>query len=120
MMFDLSGDSELRGSMAIKRVWHGWTEPENADAYQDLLRTQVFPGIEAKRIPGYRSIELLRRDRPDEVEFITIMTFGSLADVIAFQGDDYEMAYVPDAAQQVLKRWDPKSSHYEVIETRSY
>jgi len=37
--------------MAIKRVWHGWTTPENADAYQDLLRREVFRGIEDKRIP---------------------------------------------------------------------
>ena len=47
--------------MAIKRVWHGWTTPENADKYQNLLHNEVFPGIEAKKIPGYQSIELLRR-----------------------------------------------------------
>jgi len=34
--------------MAIKRVWHGWTIPENADKYQKLLHDEVFPGIEAK------------------------------------------------------------------------
>ena len=45
----------------IKRIWHGYTTPENANAYQQLLDTTVFPGIEAKNIPGYRSIELLRR-----------------------------------------------------------
>ena len=54
--------------MAIKRIWHGWTTPENADLYEDLLNSEVFPSIEAKRIPGYRSIELLRRDLDDEVE----------------------------------------------------
>ena len=48
--------------MAIKRVWHGWTTLENADKYQILLRNEVFPGIEAKKIPGYQSIELLRQD----------------------------------------------------------
>jgi hypothetical protein len=58
--------------MAIKRIWHGWTTPENADRYQQLLHEVVFPGIEAKNIPGYLSIELLRRDLADEVEFITI------------------------------------------------
>ncbi len=39
--------------MTIKRIWHGWTTPENADAYELLLRREVFPGIEAKEIPGY-------------------------------------------------------------------
>lgn len=106
--------------MAVKRVWHGWTEPGNADAYQSLLRTEVFPGIEAKRIPGYRKIELLRRDHGDEVEFITIMTFDSLDNVIDFQGEDYARAYVPDAAQRVLKRWDDTSAHYEMIDSREY
>lgn len=106
--------------MAIKRVWHGWTTPENADHYQHLLHDDVFPGIEAKKISGYRSIELFRRDLGDEVEFVTIMTFDSLQNVIDFQGEDYIRCYVPDAAQAVLKRWDQVSAHYELIECRSY
>ncbi|MCG8617937.1 MAG: hypothetical protein MI802_17110 [Desulfobacterales bacterium] len=106
--------------MAVKRVWHGWTTLENADTYQQLLHNDVFPGIEAKQIPGYRKIELLRLDHEDEVEFITIMTFDSLRNVIDFQGEDYTRCYVPDAARKVLKRWDQRSFHYEVIETREY
>ena len=106
--------------MAVKRVWHGWTTPENADAYEDLLRKEVFPGIEAKMLPGYRSIELLRRDLGGEVEFVTVMTFDSLENVIAFQGEDYQRCYVPDAAQKVLKRWDGVSAHYEMRELRVY
>ena len=106
--------------MQIKRIWHGWTTPENADKYHDLLNNEVFPEIEAKNIPGYRSIELLRMDLNNEVEFITIMTFESLQNVIDFQGEDYAHSYVPEAAQKVLKRWDQVSSHYEAIETRTY
>ncbi len=106
--------------MAIKRIWHGWTTPENADTYQSLLHEEVFPGIEAKQIPGYLSIELLRRDLDHEVEFITIMTFQSLQNVIDFQGEDYARCYVPEAAQRVLKRWDQYSAHYEAIESRHY
>ena len=106
--------------MAIKRLWHGWTTPENADKYQNLLHNDVFPGIEAKKIPGYQSIELLRRDLDDEVEFVTIMTFDSLQNVIDFQGEDYTRCYVPDGAKLVLKRWDQVSAHYEFIECRKY
>ena len=58
--------------MTVKRIWHGWTKPENADLYERLLHDEVFPGIEAKNIAGYRSIELLRRDLGDEVELRTI------------------------------------------------
>ena len=106
--------------MTIKRIWHGWTTPENANTYQQLLHDNVFPGIEAKNIPGYQKIELLRRDAGNEVEFITIMTFESLQNVIDFQGEDYIRCYVPEAAQRVLKRWDQISEHYEAIECRDY
>lgn len=106
--------------MAIKRIWHGWTKPENADKYETLLHDHVFPSIEAKELSGYRGIELLRRDHEDEVEFITVMTFDSLQNVIDFQGADYQRSYVPDAARKVLERWDQTSAHYEVKEVRSY
>ena len=29
----------------IARIWHGWTKPENAKAYEDMLRDEIFPGI---------------------------------------------------------------------------
>lgn len=106
--------------MAIKRIWHGWTTPENADEYCALLHDEIFPGIEAKNIPGYLIIELLRRVVDNEVEFITIMTFQCLQNVIDFQGEDYTRSYVPNEAQAVLKRWNDFSSHYETVETRSY
>ena len=106
--------------MSVKRVWHGWTTQENAAKYQNLLHNEVFPGIEVKKIPGYQSIELFRRDIGDEVEFVTTMTFDSLQNVIDFQGEDYERCYVPDAAKLVLKRWDQVSAHYDFIEFRKY
>lgn len=106
--------------MTVVRMWHGWTTPENADAYQTLLCTQIIPVIEARRIPGYRSIALLRLNRGEEVEFITLMTFDSLEDVVGFQGQDYRFAYVPDAARRLLKRWDVVSDHYDIVEKRAY
>ncbi|MCP4746196.1 MAG: antibiotic biosynthesis monooxygenase [Desulfobacteraceae bacterium] len=108
--------------MTIKRIWHGWTSKKNADKYQDILNTEVLPSIEAKNIPGYNKIEMLRieLEDEDEVEFITMMTFDSLQNVIGFQGENYKECYVPDAAQKVLKRWDLESIHYDLIETRRY
>lgn len=105
--------------MAIKRIWHGWTTTENANTYQELLHKEIFPGIESKGIEGYSCVELFRRDLPDEVEFMTIMTFDSIQDVVAFQGKDYEKCYVPKSAQKVLKRWDQFSSHFETVEKRT-
>jgi hypothetical protein len=105
--------------MSVKRIWHGWTTVENAEAYQDLLHREIFPGIESKGMSGYSCVELFRRDLEEEVEFMTIMTFDSLKDVIKFQGKDYEKCYVPESAQKVLKRWDKQSSHFEAIEKRT-
>ena len=60
----------------INRVWRGWTRPENGDTYERLLREEVFPGIAAKAVCGYRGIQLLRRQLPSgEFEFMTIMRF---------------------------------------------
>jgi len=104
----------------IERIWHGWTMPENADTYENLLKTEIFPGIAAKNVPGYRGIRLLRRPLDTEVEFVTIMRFDSLDDVIRFAGEDYEKAYVPLKAQEVLVRFDERSRHYEVREHLNY
>jgi len=104
----------------IERIWHGWTLPENADTYENLLKTEIFPGIAAKNIPGYRGIKMLRRPLGAEVEFITIMRFDSLEDVIRFAGADYEKSYVPPKAREVLARFDDRSQHYEVREQIEY
>ena len=104
----------------IERIWHGWTTHENADVYENLLRTKIFPGIASKNIPGYSGIRLLRRPLDEEIEFITIMRFGSLDDVIGFVGEDYEKSYVPPKAREVLARFDDRSQHYEVREQIEY
>lgn len=100
--------------MAIKRIWHGWTTQENAEAYRKVLKTEVRPGIEAMNIPGYQGLELLSRDLGEEVEFMTVMTFDALDNIIALQGEDYQRAYVPEAARAVLSRWDETCLHYEL------
>lgn len=106
--------------MSVKRVWHGWTTIENADSYLRILQNEVIPSIESKDIPGLKKFEILRMELDEEVEFMTIITFESLQDVIAFQGEDYQKAYVPDAAKKVLSRWDVVIPHYDLIETRTY
>jgi antibiotic biosynthesis monooxygenase (ABM) superfamily enzyme len=75
----------------ISRIWHGYTTPENADAYEALLKEEIFTGIRDRKIEGYRGIQLLRRKMGGEVEFITEMWFDSLDAVRVFAGEDYEM-----------------------------
>lgn len=103
----------------IARLWRGWTTAQNADGYEALLRTQIFPGIEQRRIAGFLGIELLRRVVGAEVEFVTIMWFDSLQAVEGFAGADHEVAVVPAAARALLHRFDERSAHYEVRVPRS-
>jgi antibiotic biosynthesis monooxygenase (ABM) superfamily enzyme len=104
----------------IARIWHGWTTPDKADIYENLLKTEIFPGIAAKNVPGYRSIQLFRRALGGEAEFITIMWFDSWDSVKLFAGEDYEKAYVPPKARDVLLRFDERSQHYEIREQLTY
>jgi antibiotic biosynthesis monooxygenase (ABM) superfamily enzyme len=103
----------------ISRIWHGWTTLANADAYERLLRSEIFAGIFERKIPGFRGIDLLRRSVDANVEFVTLMWFDSLDAVRAFAGPDYEVAVVPPAARQLLERFDARPAHFEVRERLS-
>jgi heme-degrading monooxygenase HmoA len=103
----------------IGRIWHGYTTHEHAETYEALLKEEIFVGIRNRNIPGFKEIQLFRRELGDEVEFITIMWFDSLESVREFAGEDYEVAVVPPKAREVLSRFDERSQHYEVKERLS-
>jgi heme-degrading monooxygenase HmoA len=103
----------------ISRIWHGWTTRGNADMYEALLKEEIFVGIQNRHISGFKSIQLLRRESGEEVEFVTIMLFDSLDGVREFAGADYEEAVVPGKARAVLARFDQRSQHYEVRAERT-
>ena len=104
--------------MIICRLWRGWTTCANADAYEAIVRGEVISGIEARHIPGFRPIDLMRRDLDGEVEFQTLMWFDNLACIVAFAGEDYAISHVPDAARAVLSRFDVRAAHFEVLDRR--
>ena len=97
----------------IGRVWHGWTEPENADAYERLLRAAILPGIH--RVTGYNGAYLLRRPAGNEVEFVTITLWDSMEAVRAFAGPEGGTAVVPPEARKLLARFDDGSLHYDAV-----
>jgi len=101
------------------RIWHGWTTPGNANKYELLLQEEIFVGIQNRRIPGFKSIQLLRREIGGEVEFVTIMHFDSLDAIREFAGEDYGVAVVPEQARAVLSHFDERSQHYEIRAERS-
>lgn len=98
----------------IIRHWRGWTKPHNADAYEQLLRDEIFPIVKQRSGQGLCSIELLRRQYMAEVEFVTLLRFTSLQAVKALIGENYETAFVPEAARRLLSRFDERAAHYEL------
>jgi len=104
--------------VTVCRLWRGWTTPENADAYERVVRGEVIPGIESRKIPGFRHIDLMKRGLGHEVEFQTLMWFESIDAIIAFMGEDYAVSHVPEAARAVLKRFDSHAAHFEVLDRR--
>lgn len=96
----------------IARVWHGYTKPEHADAYQALLTPELLPGL--SKVKGFKGSYLMRRDTGAEVEFITIILWDSIDAIRAVAGSDYETAVIPEERRQYLARFDAKASHFEV------
>jgi heme-degrading monooxygenase HmoA len=99
----------------IARVWHGFTKPEHADAYESHLKPELLPGLSQRK--GFRGSHLLRRAVGNEIEFITIILWDSLDDVRAIAAHDYERAVIPEDRLPLLSHYDAKAAHYEVIST---
>jgi hypothetical protein len=98
----------------VSRVWHCYTTPEDADAFETLLKTEIFIGIHNRKIAGYNGVQLFRRILGVEIEFLTVMWFDSFEAVRSFAGENYEAAIVPEKVGALLTRFDAGSQHYEV------
>ena len=101
--------------LSIVRAWHGWTTPENAAAYEDLLNTTIAPEIMARQIPGLRELAVLRRVPAEApAHFLTLMTFDGWPAVERFAGPDATSSVVPPAARALLSHHDEHSQHFEL------
>jgi hypothetical protein len=97
----------------IIRTWRGWTTLENAKIYEDLLINEIFPSVKKKGVAGLEKVSIFTKKNNKEVEFLLILQFDSLDSVKVFAGENYEIAYIPDSAKQVLLRYDVTAQHYE-------
>jgi hypothetical protein len=96
----------------IARHWRGWTELQNADAYETLLTGTVLPGLE--NIEGYRGGYVLRSDGPSETEFVVVNLFDSMEAVKQFAGPDYAVPVFEPEARVLLSKVEPIARHYHV------
>src|SRR5438477_9913712 len=70
----------------IARIWHGYTKPEHANAYESMLKPELLPGI--SKVKGYHGSYLLRRELGAEVEFIPVTLWDSMDAIRAGAGAD--------------------------------
>src|SRR5881394_932892 len=96
----------------IARHWRGWTRIENADAYEELLKSKVLPGL--KKIEGYRGGYIFRSDETEEAEFVVVNFFESIAAVERFAGPNYALPVIEPEAKALLSRVEPIAKHYKV------
>lgn len=100
----------------IIRTWKGWTTAKNAAEYEHMLINEVFPTVKKKGVEGLEKVSISTKQESDEVEFFLVLQFDCLDSVKTFAGDDYELAYIPDNAKEVLLRYDSKAEHFELRE----
>lgn len=104
----------------IVRIWRGWTEPTDAEEYEQLLRAEILPRIAEETTDGYHGAHLLRRERDEEVEFATILWFDTEEDLQSFAGvEETKRAEVPPSARRLLSRYDEWATHYRQVLTPS-
>ena len=98
----------------IARIWHGWTKRADANAYEEILRDEIFRSIAGRNIKGYRGAELFINESADEVEFVTLLRFDSMDAVKEFAGADEGKPVIYPKAEALLTRMDERSRHYRV------
>jgi heme-degrading monooxygenase HmoA len=99
----------------ICRMWRGWTSLENAGAYDDYLRLELFPQVQGElSAAGFLGFHLLRRAGVNEVEFVTMLWFESLSAIQSFAGEKYEVPVISKKARSLLSRFSERAEHYEL------
>ena len=98
----------------IVRMWRGQAKAANADAYERFVTTKVFAELPA--IAGHRGAYLLKRpiENGNEVEFIAVTLWESLAAIRGFAGDDIDRAVIEPDARAVLSSFDDVVRHFEL------
>jgi len=97
----------------IARIWRGWTKPADANMYENMLRSEIFPSIAARKISGYHGAELFIREDGNEMEFVTLLRFDSMEGVKEFAGADESKPVIYPKVEALLTRME-RARHYRV------
>jgi heme-degrading monooxygenase HmoA len=98
----------------ISRQWRGLAHANQAQNYVKHLRTETFPAL--RKTPGFVDASILSRPIAGGVEFLVVTRWESLDAIAKFAGVDPEVAVVPAKAAAMMIEYDPRASHFEVVE----
>ncbi|HTT31920.1 MAG TPA: hypothetical protein VMG37_26125 [Solirubrobacteraceae bacterium] len=96
----------------IARIWRGAVAQADGDAYADYMDGTGMAAY--TKTPGNRGAWMLRRDVDGRTEFVMFTLWDSMDSVIAFAGDQPEVAvFYPEDDRYLVER-DETVTHYEV------
>jgi heme-degrading monooxygenase HmoA len=98
----------------IARIWRGAVQRGKADRYVDYLQETGIPAYRAT--PGNRGAWILRSDRGELTEFVTLSFWDSIESVRAFAGSDPDRAVFYPEDEHFLVERDLHVTHYTLIE----
>ena len=96
----------------IARIWHGYTKPEHANAYESMLKPELLPGI--SKVKGYHGSYLLRREAGAESSSSPSCFGIRLTQSGPWQGRIMKRLSFPQERRKYLSRYNAKSAHYEI------
>jgi heme-degrading monooxygenase HmoA len=109
----MSGEASGRGRAVIARVWRGWTASNRAADYVEYLGRTGVPGL--RGTSGNLGVYVMHREvEAQRAEFVVMSLWDSRESIVAFAGQDIEVArfYPRDDDFLVQREWT--CAHYEV------
>jgi hypothetical protein len=98
----------------IVRTWRARALLSRPDDYVRHFRTNLV--AELRSVDGFLDATLVRQVRPDDIEFLVISRWRSLAAIRGLAGDAIGRAIVEPGAIAALESYGEFVEHYEVIE----
>lgn len=85
------------------RIWRGWTRIEDTAAYAEYIAGTGIAEYEAT--PGNRGAYLVSRPDGDRSEFLTVSFWDDYESIVAFAGEDIEVAvFYPEDDRYLIDR----------------
>ena len=95
----------------IVRRWRALAD--NTAGYLAHFRRRVLPALQ--HISGFRGAMILRRIAYDAIEIEVLTFWDSMGAIHRFVGEHAERAVVESEARAVLRRFDRRVRHFEVM-----